>query len=70
MLNQVRLADVPRLSADEAKELMDRGTALFVDVRKHDYFQRVRIAGAISVPLRGPADRYWQLPRDRDIIIY
>ena len=28
MLNQVRLADVPRLSAEEAKELMDRGTAL------------------------------------------
>ncbi len=70
MLNQIRLADVPRISADEAKKLMDSGEAIFVDVRKPDYFERLRIAGAISVPIRGPAARFWELPHDRDIIIY
>ena len=70
MINQLKLADVPRIPADDAKALMDAGSALFVDVRKDDYYDRLHIAGAVSVPLRGPAARFWELPHDRDIIVY
>jgi len=70
MPNQVSLSDVPRMTVDEAKKLSDNGDVIFLDVRKPEYYQKQRISGAISIPLKGPAVRYWELPRDRDIIIY
>lgn len=70
MLKQISLAEVPRIKVEEAKRLADSRDVLFVDVRKPDYFARIRIEGALSIPLRGPAARYWELPTDRDIIVY
>ena len=70
MINQLRLADVPRISVEEARDLMESGNALFVDVRKREHYDRLRIPGAISIPIKGPADRYWSLPRDKDIVVY
>ena len=69
MLGQITLGEVPRISAEEAKAFADSGDAIFVDVRKPEYYQRLRIDGATSIPLKGPADRFWQLPRDRVVII-
>lgn len=70
MLDQIPISDVPKVTADEAHDMTASGRVLFVDVRKPEHFARIRIADAISVPFRGPAERFWQLPRDRDIIIY
>lgn len=70
MLNGVAASDVPRISADEAASKAISDCTVFVDVRKTEYYDRLRIAGAISVPLKGPADRYWELPRDCDVILY
>jgi rhodanese-related sulfurtransferase len=58
------------ISAEDAKRMYDSGNTIFVDVRKPDYFHRLRVAGAISIPLKGSAERYFQLPRDRDIVVY
>lgn len=44
-------ADVPRISAADAKAAFDRGEAVIVDVRSVDYFAAGHIAGAISIPL-------------------
>jgi len=70
MQAHIPVSNVPRISAHDARTMYDSGEALFVDVRKPEYFQRLRIAGAISVPFKGPAHRFFELPRDRAIVIY
>lgn len=70
MLNSVAASDVQRLSAEEAARRASIDCTVFVDVRKPEYYEKLRIAGAVSVPLKGPADRYWELPRDCDVILY
>ena len=40
-------ADVPRISAEEAKEHFDNGTALFVDSRTSGDYERRHIKGAL-----------------------
>lgn len=44
-------ADVPRISAADAKAALDRGEAVIVDVRSVDSFAAGHIAGAVSIPL-------------------
>jgi len=44
-------ADVPRVTAEEAKAAFDNGAAIIVDVRDTDAYAASHIAGALSVPL-------------------
>ena len=44
-------ADVPRVTAEEAKAAFDSGAAIIVDVRSTQSFVAGHIAGALSIPL-------------------
>ena len=44
-------ADVPRVTAEEAKAAVDAGTAIIVDVRDAESYAEGHIAGAMSIPL-------------------
>jgi hypothetical protein len=46
-------ADVPRVTAEEAKAAFDSGAAIIVDVRITEAFTARRIQGALSIPLAG-----------------
>jgi rhodanese-related sulfurtransferase len=58
------------ISQEDARRLLDAGSALFVDVRRPDQFERMRLPGAVLVPIRGQTERLFQLPKDFDVIIY
>jgi rhodanese-related sulfurtransferase len=60
----------PLITQEDAKKALDAGSALFVDVRRPDQFNRLRLPGAVLVPIRGEADHLFRLPRDLDVIIY
>ncbi len=65
-------ADVPRVTAEEAKAALDSGTAVIVDVRILESFAAQHIQGALSIPLAGieadPAGV--KLDKDKWIITY
>ena len=44
-------ADVPRITAQEAKAAVDSGKAVIIDVRATESFLENHIAGAVSIPL-------------------
>ena len=44
-------ADVPRVTAKEAKLAFDNGEAVIVDVRSAEFYAAGHAAGAISIPL-------------------
>jgi len=65
-----RTQQVPRTDLEEAKRRFDAGTTIFVDVRPPEEYAYAHIPGAISIPVSGPPESYFSLPRDRDIILY
>jgi hypothetical protein len=44
-------AEVPRISLEEARVALEEGEAIFVDVRRSDFFEESHISGATSIPL-------------------
>jgi len=44
-------ANVPRISAEDAKAALDDGKAIIVDVRSAEFYAAGHIAGAVSIPL-------------------
>lgn len=66
------VAEVPRISVEDAWSALDRGAAVIVDVRDAGAFESQHIAGAISVPLgeieQNPANL--QLEEGQWIITY
>ncbi|MCL5256326.1 MAG: rhodanese-like domain-containing protein [Chloroflexi bacterium] len=64
------LDDAPRIGLSEAEAKFEMKTAVFVDVRTSEEFERSHIPGAISMPLREFGRRAGELPRDRSIIFY
>jgi 3-mercaptopyruvate sulfurtransferase SseA len=44
-------ADVPRVTAEEAKAALETGAAIIVDVRDADAYAASHISGAVSIPL-------------------
>jgi rhodanese-related sulfurtransferase len=62
--------EAPLISQEDAKRAMDAGSALFVDVRRPDQYERLRLPGAVLVPIKGQAEGFFRLPKDLDIIIY
>lgn len=65
-------ADVPRVTAQDAKAAFESGEAIIVDVRSQAAYQASHVDGALSIPLNefetniGGID----LPKDRQIITY
>jgi hypothetical protein len=65
--------DLPKISIQELKSKMDDGEdILIIDVRSgEDYAtSKVRIKGAIRIPIVVLEERQKELPKDREIITY
>ncbi len=65
--------DVPRITIQELKSKMDMGeNVLIIDVRSgEDYASsKVKIKGAVRIPLKALEQRQKELPQDREIITY
>jgi hypothetical protein len=63
-------ADVPRIGVAEAKEKVEAGEAILVDVRSQATYEQSHIAGAISMPANQVARHYTELPADQLIVFY
>jgi rhodanese-related sulfurtransferase len=61
-----------QLSASQLKEWLadpQRGKPVLLDVREPWEFETCRIAGSLSMPMRGVPARYHELKRDDDIVM-
>ena len=65
-------ADVPRISAEDAKAAFDSGQAIIVDVRSADSYAAGHAAGSISIPLENFENNIGNLSLKKDqwIITY
>ena len=61
---------VKRVTKDELREALDKGTAIVVDVRPAQSYQLSHIKGAIHIPENEIATRFNELPRDKMIVTY
>ena len=65
------VADVPRISLEDAKKAFDAGTAVFVDSRPEPAYKDEHIAGAINIPNGANAhEKFSSLPKGKKIIVY
>jgi rhodanese-related sulfurtransferase len=65
--------DVPRISIQDLKAMMDKGTPVtIVDVQPKDIYETEHIKGAISLPYKTQIqlEDVWSLPEDRLIVTY
>ena len=62
--------DVVRIPVEEAWSRYEAGTAVIVDVRPLEDYQTLHAANALSLPLAEIADRYPELPQDKEILTY
>lgn len=62
--------EVARLSVGEARERLDSGTAVIVDVRSAEEYAEAHIPNAHSMPLNELQSRYQELPQNKEIITY
>lgn len=63
-------ADVKRITAVDAKALVDEGTAVLYDTRTLAQYRGERAAGAVSLPEGEEQARYGELPLDKTLIFY
>ena len=61
---------IERLSAPVAKERLDTGVPLAVDVRAPREREQKYVAGSVGVPLNHLLERADELPRDRPLLVY
>ncbi len=64
------VAEITRISVDEAKTAYDHGTAVFVDVRDSSSYEQSHIPGALLVPLSELAEHLDELNPSSWIITY
>jgi len=64
--------DAPRISAQEAKKVLDRGSAAFVDTRNPQAWSEseTKLPGSIRVPADRVNESLNQLPKDKQLITY
>ncbi|MGH7730280.1 MAG: rhodanese-like domain-containing protein [Candidatus Eiseniibacteriota bacterium] len=72
---RAELAKIPRVSAADARALVEQGGAVLVDTRDRRLFDNAHATGAISIPLREveaapPEARQRFLPPDGKLVIY
>jgi rhodanese-related sulfurtransferase len=66
-------ADVPRISIEELKKMIDDGTAVtIIDVQPKDIYEMGHIKGAISIPWKSQIalEDVWSLPSDQLTVTY
>ncbi len=61
---------VPRITVQEAKQKLDAGTILLVDVRSKQSYDAGHIKGAINIPQFETETRLSEFPRDKEIVLY
>ena len=59
-----------RIKVDEARQALDQGKAVLVDVRNKEAYEASHAQGAISIPLTDIGARAGELPKDKLIITY
>ena len=63
--------DVVTVTVEQVKSLLDRREKLIlVDLRAGADFQKARLPGARSVPLKELAKRYTEIPRSGRVVLY
>jgi len=66
-------ADVPRISIQELKAMLDNGTPVTViDAQPESIYAEGHIKGAVSLPWKSQLDLedVWSLPNDKPIVTY
>lgn len=63
-------AEVPRITAADAKKAVDAGKAILVDVRSAVAYQQEHAKGAIHLSTSEVATRMSELPKGKQIITY
>ena len=66
-------ADAPRISIQELKSMMDKGTpVIIIDVQPKEIYNQGHIKSAISLPASSPIrlEDVWDFPSDRLIVTY
>jgi hypothetical protein len=61
---------IPRASLEQAKQALDAGTAVFVDVRGDEVYAMEHVKGALSIPLGEVESRLGELDPAAWIIPY
>ena len=61
---------IKRVTKDELRDELAKGTAIVVDVRPAQSYQQAHIKGAIHIPLEQVGARSGELPRDKMIVTY
>lgn len=61
-----------RITADEAKKMMDAGGVTIVDVRTLEEYQEAHVTGAVNVPVENIAEEAWEALPDKEaaLIVY
>lgn len=57
-----------RVSLEEAKDMMDSGNAIVIDVRQPDEWASGHVAGAMHIPVDDVIARIDELPADKDLL--
>ncbi|MDA0987562.1 MAG: rhodanese-like domain-containing protein [Chloroflexi bacterium] len=57
-----------RVSLEEAKDMLDKGTAVVIDVRQPDEWASGHVAGAMHIPVDDVLARIDELPADKDLL--
>jgi len=63
-------AQVPRVSVEDAKKEFDAGNAVFVDSRGEGAWKAERLPGALDIAFGSPVEKFSQLPKGKNIIVY
>ena len=61
---------VRRVSVEELRAALEKGTAIAVDVRGEEQYKAGRIKGALWIPSDRVASRTKELPKDKLIVFY
>jgi len=65
--------DVPRISIEELKKMVDNGTPVtIIDVQPKEVYEAGHIKGAVSIPWKAQIalEDVWSLPSDQPIVTY
>ena len=61
---------VRRVTVEELRAALEKGTAIVVDVRGEDQYKAGHIKGALWIPVNEIAGRTKELPKDKLIVTY
>ncbi len=68
MARQVQGEPYTRISSIEADEMLKKGGAVAVDVRRHDEYRSGHVKGAVWVPVDDIIPRFDELPKDGKLL--